>query len=1430
SAALESIYPPLTVSNSPYFALPFDSDHYLNPIVAMHVVIQCALLYVASSVMWRICKRLVIKTDLDYLPGPPAESFFKGVLGRIFDVKGWDYHRMIWNTYGSVTKLKGPLGVSCTTGVILGIFDNKVIGEFNLYLRSKSDASHIGEVSKNNDNDNRSEMNQSTLRLFFGNGLLGTLGEHHKKQRKLLNPVFSISHMREMIPMFYGITHKLETSLDNQIKDGPKEVDMLFWMGRTALELIGQSGFGHSFDDLSEDYNEHCYSSALKRLVPASFPLIFLRTYFLKPAVKIGSASFRHWIISYLPIPRLRILRDIVDVLHETSLQIYEDKKRRLIAGDEAVREQVGKGKDILSILMKQNMEADDEDRLDEDEIYAQISTFTFAGMDTTSNALSRTLWLMAKNPSVQSQLRDELREVQRKSGGDIPYDELVSLPLLDAVCRETLRLYTPVSFLTRQPVQDIHLPLSKPVQLTNGQTVSEILVPKGTKCIVSMMGSNRNVEIWGDDAEEWKPERWLTQMKDEVVDAKIPGIYSHLMTFGAGGRACIGFKFSQLEMKVVLATLVSRFEFSPGGEEIEWQMTGVVIPVLAHGDKTKPCMPHSLRWNFTRDLGLMETPAKAVGKDRPGLHTWATFRVASKRYVYVLPRKSFFDDGILFQVFFLVFSTLMDGITTAKCGRLENLLYTYDPKAMHHMLVKDQNVFQQSESLILQLNLCFGEGLLGTLGDHHKKQRKMLNPVFSTAHMREMIPIFYTISHQLEKSLLNQLSDGPKEIDMLFWIGRTALELIGQSGFGHSFDDLTEDYKEGYFSSALKGLVPASFRVAMLRTYFLKPALKIGTPAFRRAMISYLPIPALRELRDIVDILHGTSLEIYRYKKEAFERGDEAVAQQIGMGKDILSILMRANMEASDEDKLDEAEIHDQISTFTIAGMDTTSNALSRCIWLLAQHPDIQAKLRKEIKQAKASAGGDIGFDELVSLPYLDAVCRETLRLHSPVAQMVRMPNADIMLPLSRPVRLVDGRMIDEVFVKKGTKCIISVDGSNKNPELWGDDAHEWKPERWLGDLKAELISAKLPGIYSHLMTFGAGGRACIGFKFSQLEMKAVLATLVTSMEFGVSREIAWQMSTVAVPVVADGDRSVPQMPVWVKKVDLTGFDYFGLTLNYTWNEPDTSAAPLPEILPATYFPDRDAYPQPGLHPRGRHDDVTDPSYTGLHTNYGSTSAMPHVSLQGVSGGVQINTGDYRSGAPPRRSSQRSKTMNRVSSTDYSNLGDLGYLALDDASLYGGTGLTGGQSKSKSSSSSKSRPRPTEDDFIPSPLKHANTFSGSSAMDDRPPRHSKKKSSGSSDRSRPAQDSDFGPPPRAQTFHQSSYSTPDKSSKRYPRPGGQPSVFTNPLPIYEESEVGTQDSGSPVDSIFDKFPVLPKAPKPPPAIDHPDVARWRNP
>lgn len=75
-----------------------------------------------------------------------------------------------------------------------------------------------------------------------------------------------------------------------------------------------------------------------------------------------------------------------------------------------------------------------------------------------------------------------------------------------------------------------------------------------------------------------------------------------------------------------------------------------------------------------------------------------------------------------------------------------------------------------------------------------------------------------------------------------------------------------------------------------------------------------------------------------------------------------------------------------------------------------------------------------------------------------------------DMILPLSEPIRGLDGKMMYEIPIPKDTILLIGVEGSNWNKALWGEDALEWKPERWLSPLPSALIDAHIPGVYSNL------------------------------------------------------------------------------------------------------------------------------------------------------------------------------------------------------------------------------------------------------------------------------------------------------------------------------------------------------------------------
>ncbi|TCD65651.1 cytochrome P450-dit2 [Steccherinum ochraceum] len=473
-----------------------------------------------------------------------------------------------------------------------------------------------------------------------------------------------------------------------------------------------------------------------------------------------------------------------------------------------------------------------------------------------------------------------------------------------------------------------------------------------------------------------------------------------------------------------------------------------------------------------------------------------------------------------------------VDGLFGAK------LLYVFDPAALQHIVTKEQTSFDPAAWFTESLKMTFGPGLLSAYGEQHRKQRKMLNPVFSIAHMRDMTPIFYEIAHKLRDAISAEIEDGARELNILDWMGRTALELIGQGGLGYSFDSLTKDAINP-FGDAIKSFVPAIFTTfGYLR--FLTPYVAfIQYISFRRVLLDRVPWAGFQNFLKIVDKLNYMSTSVYEGKRTALAAGDAAVTEQVGRGKDIMSILLKANMSASQDDQLGEADLIGQMVTLLFAATDTTSGALSQILQLLAEHQDVQDKLRDEIRAAKQ--GDFIGYDDLHTLPFMDAICRETLRLYPPVSFVYRQANQTTSLPLSQPIRGNDGSMLNEITVPKGTMTVVGVRSCNRNKALWGEDALEWKPERWLSSLPDAVINARIPGVYANLMTFFGGSRSCIGFKFSQLEMKIVLSVLIDSFNFHIPEDkgakIVWNLAGVKFPTVGK-DSLKPAFPMIVERL----------------------------------------------------------------------------------------------------------------------------------------------------------------------------------------------------------------------------------------------------------------------------------------------------
>ncbi|KAJ3544585.1 hypothetical protein NMY22_g2729 [Coprinellus aureogranulatus] len=524
--------------------------------------VQLLISISAATLLWSFLRRFLRSRHLNNIPGPEPTHWFVGHLPEVFAPNAWDFHQSLAENYGRVSRLVGWFGAP-----VLYVYDPKAL--YHIFVKDQ-------DIFEDDD------ANMGFRAAAFGPGLLGTSGAQHKKQRKMLNPVFSVAYIKKMIPTFYSVTSNLRDALLEKTANGPVEVDITQLMGKTALELISQCGLGKSFNSFA-DGDEDEYITAMKMLLPlasGSKRLLLIRALFMARVFKynLGTSAFLHFIVSITPFRQLRLLQEKIDIMHKTSVEIFNLKQKAIAEGRDT--EQL----DFLSILMRENAKASEEDRLPDDQVIAQITTLVFAATDTTSNAVSRILWLLASKQDVQDKLRNEIREAKQRFGVEPGYEELMALPYLDAVIRETLRIYAPAPTIPREAHQDGILPLSKPIRTTDGKEITEIFVPEGTKIIVHLSATNTDPELWGLDSPRTRSVfkfddlrrrptclYWLQVLGSEMSEFRVLvlGLTTLLLTMTT----------TFFCTEAVLFQIVDLFKFTRGSKEIYWNNVGVVTP-----------------------------------------------------------------------------------------------------------------------------------------------------------------------------------------------------------------------------------------------------------------------------------------------------------------------------------------------------------------------------------------------------------------------------------------------------------------------------------------------------------------------------------------------------------------------------------------------------------------------------------------------------------------------------------------------------------------------------------------------------------------------------------------------------------------------------------------------------------------------------------
>ncbi|KAA8533721.1 hypothetical protein F0562_031238 [Nyssa sinensis] len=348
---------------------------------------------------------------------------------------------------------------------------------------------------------------------MFGNGLVMVEGNEWVRHRHVITPAFLPANLKGMASLMVESTTNMLDRWTTLISSGRPEIDVEEEITSTAGEIIAKTSFGISYENGRKVFEK------LRNMQITLFKY--------NRSVGVPFSKFMH--LTYT-LEAKRLGKEIDDLL----LSIITARRNSHVEAPQT---------DLLGLLLKES-HADGllGKALTTRELVDECKTFFFAGHETTALALTWTLLLLAMNPEWQDQLREEIKEVVGDGGVDVT--KLAGLKKMGWVMNEVLRLYAPAPNVQRQARGDIR--------------VDDVTIPDGTNMWIDVVAMNHDMALWGDDVNEFKPERF----KDD-------GLYGgckHKMgflPFGFGGRMCVGRNLTMMEYKIVLTLILTRFSFS---------------------------------------------------------------------------------------------------------------------------------------------------------------------------------------------------------------------------------------------------------------------------------------------------------------------------------------------------------------------------------------------------------------------------------------------------------------------------------------------------------------------------------------------------------------------------------------------------------------------------------------------------------------------------------------------------------------------------------------------------------------------------------------------------------------------------------------------------------------------------------------------------
>ncbi|KAJ7436989.1 cytochrome P450 [Mycena galericulata] len=500
-----------------------------------------AVCLLTCAIIWTI--RSLSANLIHLIPGPKSPSWLYGNMPELLLGEEYGVHEFKWQaTYGPVYSIKG------------------CFGESRLMISDPSAIQYI----LNSGTFVLGPSHQKITKLLLGHGnILLTRGDAQRRLVNIMNPCFSSSKVREMLPIMRETAQQLVDRWETLEFPGGT-VDLSSTLNEVALDSLGNAILEYPFNSLA---GKSELARIQRRMLQSVSSPMRIQQLLDAALPYIPDPIFR--LTCHLPIASLRMILDYKKATEKFSVDLAAQKRHEMESGmSPGFVGAFGWSFKLFAICPQvhefQSLVTDGG--TPDQEIGVHVRTILAAGQDALGITLGWILYKLAQMPDFQQDLRHEIQLANMEDQPDYG-----NMPLLNAMINEVLRMYSPLPLAERVASADCVLPLSQSVTNTDGIQMSEIPIKKGQFLYVAIAAYHRLTSIWGPDAGEFRPSRWL---------AKAPCTGTAL-----GPHASL-----VLELQVVVVELVRKFVLSlPENDSVKPRVALSLRPETADGIRQLP-------------------------------------------------------------------------------------------------------------------------------------------------------------------------------------------------------------------------------------------------------------------------------------------------------------------------------------------------------------------------------------------------------------------------------------------------------------------------------------------------------------------------------------------------------------------------------------------------------------------------------------------------------------------------------------------------------------------------------------------------------------------------------------------------------------------------------------------------------------------------